>query len=95
MRAWLAARASVVYLTVLVLAGFGTCLFWVSHEVRVQAAAQQRAGQVVERKICTTMAGLSALRPPAGNPVTNPSRAFDQRLHAELAQLGTDLGCPP
>ena len=28
-----------------------------------------------------------------GNPATNPSRAFDDHLHATLDRLGPDLGC--
>ena len=55
--------------------------------------AQRQQGIAVERKICTTLAHLAALKPPAGNPVKNPSRAFDQDLHATLDQLGPDLGC--
>ena len=54
---------------------------------------QQHQGEIVERKICTTIAHLDALKPPGGNPRANPSRAFDDRLHASLAQLGPDLGC--
>ena len=55
--------------------------------------AQRQAGREVERKICRTLAALAALRPPPGNPAANPSRAFDQRLHATLSQLAPDLGC--
>lgn len=68
-------------------------LFWTSHEVTSQEQAQQRAGQVVEAKLCATLQGLAALKPPAGSPGINPSRAYDQRLHAELSQLGPDVGC--
>jgi hypothetical protein len=56
-------------------------------------AAQRRQGVIVEHKICTTLAHLDALKPPAGNPRKNPSRAFDQDLHVTLDQLGPDLGC--
>lgn len=63
------------------------------HYIGTQRAAQQAQGEIVERKLCTTLDGIAALRPPAGNPATNPSRAFDQHLHAKLGQLGTDLGC--
>lgn len=61
--------------------------------------AQQRQGEQLEQKICTTLAplaGLAKLKPPAGNPADNPSRAFEQQLViklAPLAQLGPDLGC--
>ena len=60
---------------------------------RREQLAQRRAGEAVEHKICTTMAQLAALKPPPGNPDTNPSRAFDQSLHATLDGLGPDLGC--
>ena len=56
-------------------------------------AQQRQQGAAVERKLCTTLAHLAALKPPAGNPARNPSRAFDQSLHATLDQLGPDLGC--
>ena len=37
--------------------------------------------------------GVPVLKPPAGNPVKNPARGYDQELHATLSQLGPDLGC--
>jgi hypothetical protein len=61
--------------------------------------AQQRQGVQIEAKLCATLeplAGLAGLTPPAGNPDSNPSRAFEQQLVvklAPLAQLGPDLGC--
>jgi hypothetical protein len=54
---------------------------------------QQQAGAVLERKLCTTFGKLAANKPPAGNPRTNPSRAYDQNNHAILDQLGADFGC--
>jgi hypothetical protein len=79
-------------------------LFWINHEVHVTSAAiqsgrqreqvsQQRDGAMLELRLCTTFGKLAALKPPAGNPKTNPSRAFDDNLHDTLDQLGTDLGC--
>ena len=56
-------------------------------------AAQQRQGAVLEQRLCKTLASLAALKPPAGNPVANPARGFDQQEHAILAQLGPDVGC--
>ena len=53
---------------------------------------QQQQGQLIARKLCTTLDRLAALQPPAGNPTTNPSRAYDQRLHSTLADLGPDIG---
>jgi len=92
-------RAMAALLALVLIVGAGNLLA-TRAEVRAAQAAQRREqavqqhqGIAVERKICTTMRELAALKPPAGNPVTNPSRAYDQRLHATLDQLGTDLGC--
>jgi uncharacterized membrane protein YciS (DUF1049 family) len=66
---------------------------------RQEQAAQQRAGAAIEAKLCTSLKpleGLADMKPPAGNPADNPSRAFEQELVvklAPLAQLGPDLGC--
>ena len=58
-----------------------------------EQAAQQRQGAVIEQRLCTTLERLAALKPPAGNPASNPARAFDQQQQAVLAQLGPDVGC--
>ena len=84
---------SVVVLFVFALLLSGVNLLWTSHVVSSQQAAAQHAGQLVERKLCTTFGSLAALRPPPGNPSANPSRAYLQAEHATLVQLGTDLGC--
>lgn len=68
-------------------------VFWVGHEVGRSQADQARQGQMVERKLCSTLGALAALKPPAGDPAANPARAYDQQLHATLAQLSPDLGC--
>ena len=60
---------------------------------RREQAAQQQQGLLVEQKLCSTLGKLAALRPPPGNPKTNPSRAFEDNLHAALDGLGPDLGC--
>jgi uncharacterized protein HemX len=66
-----------------------------------QEAVQRAQGAAIERKLCTSLeplAALTTLKPPAGNPADNPSRAFEQQLVvklAPLAQLGPDLGCKP
>ena len=44
-------------------------------------------------RFCLTLGKLAALKPPPGNPATNPSRRFDDKLHATLAGLGPDLQC--
>jgi hypothetical protein len=68
------------------------CAAFVRYVDSSQAAAR-RQGLVIEEKICATMGRLAANKPPAGNPVTNPSRGYDQRNHQILDQLGPDLGC--
>lgn len=64
-------------------------------------ARQAAQGAAVEAKLCKTLKPLeplAELRAPAGDPVSNPSRAFEQQLVirlAPLAQLGADIGCRP
>ena len=60
---------------------------------RNEQAAQLRQGRLTERRLCTTLGHLAVLKPPPGDPLTNPSRRFDDRLHATLDSLGPDLGC--
>jgi hypothetical protein len=97
-------RRALVFMFALAVALGALSLFWTAHEVHVSAAAiqaaqhreqiaQQQAGVVLGQKLCTTFDRLAALKPPAGNPVTNPARGYDQKLHVTLDQLGTDLGC--
>jgi hypothetical protein len=67
---------------------------WASYDqIQTSHAAQERSGQVLGEKLCATFGKLAALKPPAGNPVTNPARGYDQELHFTLDQLGADLGC--
>lgn len=97
-------RLALVFLFALSVTLGGLSLFWTAHEVHVSQAAvqaaqqreqdaQRRAGAQVEKKLCTTLGRLTALKPPAGSASANPSRAYEQELHATLAQLGPDLGC--
>jgi len=79
---------SLIYL---LLIGAGYLL--INHQASSELARQQQQGRVVERKLCTTLGRLAALKPPPGNPQTNPSRAYLQRQHDVLAQLGGDVGC--
>jgi len=58
-----------------------------------EQAAQRRQGAVLEQRLCTTLGRLAALKPPRGDPASNPSRAFEDEQHAVLAQLGPDVGC--
>jgi hypothetical protein len=94
-------RAIVVLFLIGAAGGIGN-LFWTAHEVHVAQAAQQaeeavqrQQGALLEQKLCSTLGKLAALKPPPGNPETNPARAFDQALHSTLAQLSPDVGCRP
>lgn len=89
---WKVAMTIVVFLLVLV--GVGNLLA-TYNAIDNSKQAQRDAGQVVEQKLCRTFGKLGALKPPPGDPVHNPSRAFDQQLHQTLVELGTDVGCPP
>ncbi len=85
-------RALIVLVALTLIVGAGN--LWASwNEVHASQAAQQRQGQAVEAKLCSTFSKLAALKPPAGSPAHNPSRAFEQSLHATLDDLGVDLGC--
>lgn len=86
-------RRALVYLFATAVALALAALVAVFYEQDAARAAQQKQGEMVETKLCTTLGRLSELQPPPGNPVTNPSRAFDQKLHDTLSQLGPDLGC--
>lgn len=66
------------------------------HQQQLYVSEQQQSeaqGAKIERSLCLTLDRLAANKPPAGNPNTNPSRAYDQANHAILAQLGPDLEC--
>jgi hypothetical protein len=56
---------------------------------------QQRQGEIAVQRICTTLGELAALKPPVGDAKSNPSRAYEQKLHATLDGLAPDLGCQP
>jgi hypothetical protein len=94
-----AARAVAVLFILVLFSGAGN--LWASwtevHNAQAQQrheqVLQQQAGVALEQKLCSTFGAIAELKPPAGNPETNPSRAYDQQLHAVLVQLGLDLGC--
>jgi hypothetical protein len=100
----LSKRRAVISLVVVAFALLGLNLLFTARYVNsthakfeqqqaAQQAAQRRAGELVGRAICTTLGKLAALKPPAGSAAANPSRAYEQQLHATLDQLGPDLGC--
>lgn len=93
-------RRALVFLFALSVLLAGINLGWTAYEKgAIQAGQhreqvlQQQAGVMLEAKLCTTFGRLAALKPPPGNPKTNPSRAYLQAQHDALVQLGTDLGC--
>ena len=97
-------RLALVFLFALAVFLGGLNLLWTAHEVHASQAAiqaaqqreqalQQQAGAVIGRKLCTTLDRLAALKPPGGPPAANPARAYEDNLHATLAQLGPDIGC--
>ena len=95
-------RRAVIYLFVLTVFLAGANLLWTAHEVNASRAAQahvqalqQQQGQVIGRKLCQTLDSLAALTPPGGSPESNPSRAYEQNLHAVLDRLAPDIGCKP
>ena len=84
---------SVAVLVLLALLVAGANVLWTAHAVRSFQSSQQQQGQMIEQKLCQTFGTLAALKPPAGSPKANPSRAYLQAQHDALAKLGTDLGC--
>ena len=95
-----AVRRALVFLFVLAMVFGMFNLLWDARQQAAFQSSQQReqavqhqAGLALGEKLCVTFGRLAALKPPAGNPAKNPSRAYDQELHATLDQLGTDLGC--
>ena len=62
-------------------------------QVHDTQTAATRQGVAVETKLCASFTALAALQPPAGNPATHPSRAYEQRLHVQLDQIGISVGC--
>ena len=57
-----------------------------------QQAAQRAQGAAFERRLCTSLGRLAALRPPGGSP-SDLSRAYLLQQHQVLAELGPDVGC--
>jgi hypothetical protein len=66
----------------------------VRHQFAVSNAQGKREGELIEDKLCGSFGKLATLKPPAGNPATNPSRAYLQGEHAILDEIGTDIRCP-
>lgn len=85
------ASLAALVLTFIVLAGVS--LLWQAHETNANQAAQRRAGQVVERKLCADLSTMAAIKPPVGKASTNPSRAYEQAEHRAWQGLVVAIGC--
>jgi hypothetical protein len=55
--------------------------------------AAQKAGLVIEERICLDMSTMANIPPPAGPAAANPSRAYEQDEHRAWAGLVNGLGC--
>lgn len=55
--------------------------------------SQRQQATAEERKLCSVLLPLAALRAPAGDPTGNPSRAYEQNLEAKLSELAPAVGC--
>jgi hypothetical protein len=86
--------AAAALAVLLLVAAIGGSYGLTEYAIRQSQAGQQRAGQIIEHKLCTIFGGIAALKPPAGNPAANPARGFDQQLHVKLAEVGPALECP-
>jgi hypothetical protein len=92
-------RAIIALLVLVLVVGAGN--LWASWDEVHSFKQQLHAQQVTEQKtaareigeLCATFGKVALLKPPAGNPKTNPSRAFDQSVHADLAEVNPDLKC--
>jgi hypothetical protein len=62
-------------------------------QLHAQRVAEQKAAAKEVRELCATFGKVAELKPPAGNPKDNPSRAFDQKMHADLSGVVPDLKC--
>ena len=93
------AKVSIVVLFVLAVAvGIAAYLAAIGYYHREQAAQERQAAQqqaqaeAAERRLCTSLGRLAALKPPPGSSA-DLSRAYLQSQHQVLAELGPDVGC--
>ena len=92
-------RAVIALLVLVLLVGGGNLLgSWEQvHSFKQQLHAQQVADQKSAtreiRELCATFGKVAELKPPPGSQAQNPSRAYLQDEHADLARVVPDLGC--
>ena len=58
-----------------------------------QRAAQQKAGLLVETKLCTDLGTMARIPAPSGAAAANPSRAYEQAEHRAWQGLVNGLEC--
>jgi hypothetical protein len=56
-----------------------------------QAKASRKEGLVIEHRLCLDLGTMAAIPPPAGSPLTNPSRGYEQSEHRAWAGLYTGV----
>jgi hypothetical protein len=61
--------------------------------LRQEQAASQKAGLLIEERICLDMSTMANIPPPAGPAQANPSRAYEQDEHRAWKGLVDGLGC--
>jgi hypothetical protein len=86
------ARA-IVYLFALNLILIALCLVGLARYEDDSQAAQRRAGEVIEQKICTDVGSMARIPAPSGDPATNPSRAYEQAEQRTWRGLFRGLDC--
>lgn len=86
-------RYALVVLALLPLALSALTLWGATVYYHREQASQRAQSESFERRLCTTLGRLAALKPPPGSAADNPSRAYLQQEHAVLAELGPDVGC--
>lgn len=94
------ARHAAVALLALVLI-VGAANLWASYDqvqdfknqLHAQQVAEQKAGELELAELCATFGKVALLKPPAGSAKANPSRAYEQQMHADLAGVPSDLRC--
>ena len=86
-------RRAVIFLFLLNLLLTVVLLFAVIHYVNSEQAAQQQAAQKEVGALCADLGTMARIPPPAGDPKTNPARAYAQAEHRAWQGLYTSIRC--